>query len=172
MHRHRIWRPAFGACAAALLLAACSRTVADQPTGPEGTLNAARAEFRLTSEREGGIGTLYFRESVDGATGRYVATTHRICSVPQCQAAIDSASGTLDASVVAALIAEVESANIWSLRDDYGRTPNSADMMVHTLTAQLTGRDKSVRGDDGTFPDAARRVESALHAAITKARGR
>lgn len=172
MHRHQIWRPALGACAAAILLAACSRTVADQPTSPDGARNAARAEFRLTMEREGGIGTLYIRESVDGATGRYVATTHRICSVPQCQAAIDSASGTLDATVVSALMAEVESANLWSLRDEYGRTPNSADMMVHTLTTQLAGRDKSVRGDDGTFPGAARKVEGALHEAITKARGR
>ena len=162
----------FSTLAAALLLAACTRNVADQPTSPEGVRNASRSGFRLTMEREGGIGTLWIRESVDGATGRFVATTHRICSVPQCQAAIDSASGTLDATVVGTLMATVEGANLWSLRDDYGRTPNSADMMVHTLTTHLDGRDKSVRGDDGSFPDAARRVEAALHEAITKARGR
>jgi len=160
----------FTTLAAALLLAACSRHEADPPTSPGGVRSATRSSFRLTIEREGGIGTFWIRKSVDGATGRYVATTHRICSVPQCQAAIDSASGTLPPAVVATLIGAVEEARLFSLRDDYGRTRGGADMMVHTLTTQLDGRDKSVRGDDGTLPDAARRVEAALHEAIAKAR--
>jgi hypothetical protein len=157
--------------AAALGLVACSRTVADLATGPDSTRNAARAEFRIEMEREGGIGTLWIRESVDGATGRYLATTHRICSVPQCQAAIDSASGTLDAATIDGLMAVVDFARLSSLRDDYGRTEHAADMMVHTLRVRHDGRTKTIRGDDGTFPDAARIVEQALHEVIRKARG-
>jgi hypothetical protein len=45
-------------------------------------------------------------------------------------------------------------------------------MMTHTLRVRFDGRDKAVRGDDGTFPAAARQVEQALHQAIVKARGK
>jgi hypothetical protein len=123
-------------------------------------------------EREGGIGTLYMRESMEGETRRFVATTHRICSVSQCQAAIDSASGPLPMEAALAIAAAVNRANFWDLRDDYGRTPNSADMMEHRLTIRVNGRSKTVRGDDGSFPDEARQVQNALHTAIMAARQR
>ncbi|HYD51288.1 MAG TPA: hypothetical protein VEA99_01625 [Gemmatimonadaceae bacterium] len=159
-------------CVAVILLAACSRPIADVATGPDASAHAARADFRIVMERDGGLGSLWIRESVDGATGQWLATTHRICSVPQCQAAMDSATGTFDAATIASLMETVDFARLWTLADDYGRTPNSADMMDHTLKVRYDGRDKTVHGDDGTFPEPARRVSTALHEAIWKARGR
>ena len=171
MHARTIART-LGTGLALLSLAACARSVADLATGPDATRNVARAQFRIAMEREGGIGTLWIRESVDGATGRWMATTHRICSVPQCQAASDSASGTFDPATVDALMEVVDAARLWTLHDDYGRTEQAADMMTHTLSVRFDGRDKAVRGDDGTFLAPARQVAEALHEAIGKARSR
>jgi hypothetical protein len=155
------------------LVAGCTRAEPGVPTGLEGARTVATLPgFSILMEREGGIGTLYMRESMEGETRRFVATTHRICSVPHCQAAMDSASGALPFDAAIAIAAAVDRVNFWALKDDYGRTPNSADMMDYRLTIRSNGRSKTVRGDDGTFPDQAREVQNALHAAITAARQR
>lgn len=157
---------------ALLALAACARPERDAPTTPETARNAVAVEgFSISLEREGGLGSLLIRSAVDGQTSRWIATTHRICSVPSCQAAMDSASGTLRAEKVREIADAVEKSGIFGLADDYGRTPNSADMMTYTLSVRANGRAKSVRGDDGTFPQAAREVQALLERAITEARG-
>ena len=46
----------------------------------------------------------------------------------------------------------VRRASPWSVGGDHGRTPNSADMMTHTLRVRLDGRSTEVRGDDGGPP--------------------
>jgi hypothetical protein len=155
------------------VLAGCARQEPGMPTGLEAARTAASLPgFSILMEREGGIGTLYMRESMEGGTRRFVATTHRICSVPQCQAAMDSSSGDLPLEAAIAIASAVDRVNFWDLKDDYGRTPNSADMMEHRLTVRLNGRTKTVRGDDGSFPERAREVQNALHLAIIAARKR
>jgi len=151
------------------VLAACSPTRSSQPTSPEHA-NVTAAGLRIQVEREGGLGSIYQRRVIDGDAMTYVATTHRICSVPQCQAAIDSASGRLSAEALRTIAAAALSTAVWELRGDYGRTPNSADMFEHRLTVTTSGRSKSVKGDSGTFPEPASAVERAVEQAIIEAR--
>jgi hypothetical protein len=150
-------------------LAACSPAPATQPTSPD-LANLTAAGLRVEVEREGGLGGIYQRRVIDGDAMTYVATTHRICSVPQCQAAIDSASGRLSAEALRTIAAAALSPAVWELRADYGRTPNSADMFEHRLTLDVSGRKQSVKGDSGTFPEPASAVERAVEQAISDAR--
>lgn len=96
------------------------------------------------------------------ADGRFIATTHRICSVPQCQAAIDSTSGFLTPTAVTAIADAARRVAPWTVAGDHGRTPNSADMMMHLLRLRLDGRMTELRGDDGTFPSQAREVTAVV----------
>lgn len=157
--RARIFRLAL----AASLLAACTRP---EPPLATDVLGADASDDPLVVvEREGGLGGLWIRREVR-ADGRFVATTHRICSVPQCQAAMDSASGVLPPATVAELAGAIRRAAPWTVAGDHGRTPNSADMMTHTLRVRLDGRSTDVRGDDGTFPRQAREVAAAVEKAV------
>lgn len=144
---------------------ACTR--AETPAAVDARQQAASAaDLHLVVEREGGLGGLWIRREVR-ADGRFVATTHRICSVPQCQAAMDSATGTLAPATVAALADAVRRAAPWAVAGNHGRTPNSADMMDHTLRVRLDGRTTEVRGDDGTFPRQAQEIAAAVERAVS-----
>lgn len=149
-----------------LLTAACTRAEPAAATDSRQT-NVEAGDLHVVVEREGGLGGIWIRREVR-ADGRYVATTHRICSVPQCQAAMDSASGTLSSETVRTLAEAIRRAAPWSTAGDHGRTPNSADMMTHTLHLRLDGRTLEVRGDDGTFPRPAGEVDAAVETAIRK----
>jgi hypothetical protein len=150
-------------------LGACSPTRASQPTSPD-LASLTAAGLHIEVEREGGLGGIYQRRVIDGDAMTYVATTHRICSVSRCQAAIDSASGRLSAEALRTIAAAALAPAVWELRADYGRTPNSADMFEHRLTVNASGRTKSVKGDSGTFPEPASAVERAVEQAISEAR--
>ena len=148
--------------------AACSRTASTE-AAPD-LASASIASLHVVVEREGGLGGIYQRRVIDGDAMTYVATTHRICSVPQCQAATDSASGRLSTEALRTIAAAALSSEVWDLRADYGRTPNSADMFEHRLTVSANGRTKTVKGDSGTFPEPASAVERAVEQAIMDAR--
>src|SRR5215207_5013685 len=154
-----------------VLLAACTSAPPGGGTATTEVANtSAAAGLRVVTEKEGGLGGLWIRRAVDGDALTYVATTHRICSVPQCQAAIDSASGKISAESARAIAEAANRAAFWQLRSDYGRTPNSADMFTHVVRVQAPGRAKTVTGDDGSLPEAARAVEEAVERAVSAAR--
>jgi hypothetical protein len=55
-------------------------------------------------------------------------------------------------------------------KDDYGMTRNGADMMTYTIRLASNGRVRTIRGDDGSLPEAARTLMNTVHAAISTAR--
>jgi hypothetical protein len=90
--------------------------------------------------------------------------------VPNCQAALDSASGPLVTRSADSLFAVIEGLNPFALKDDYGITVGGADMITYTLRVNIGGRSKTIRADDGTMPDAMRKITDALRATIDAAR--
>ena len=151
-------------------LVACTNAQSGNGPGTTEVASSASAGVHVVTEKEGGLGGLWIRRTVDGDALTYVATTHRICSVPQCQAAIDSASGRISAESARAIAEAANRAALWQAKDDYGRTKNAADMFTHTLRVQSQGRSKTIRGDDGTMPEAARELEQAVERAVSEAR--
>jgi hypothetical protein len=139
-----------------------------------GTSIDSQATARATSEielvAEGGLGGMMLRSLVRGGGPTFLQTTHRICSVPSCQAAIDSASGTIKATTADSLFATIERENPFNLKDNYGRTVGGADMFTYTLRVQIGDRTKTVIADDGTMPEQMRRISEALRATIAAAR--
>jgi hypothetical protein len=139
-----------------------------------GTSIDSQATARATSEielvAEGGLGGMMLRSLVRGSGPTFLQTTHRICSVPSCQAAIDSASGTIKAATADSLFATIERENPFTLKDNYGRTVGGADMFTYTLRVQIGDRTKTVIADDGTMPEQMRRISEALRATIAAAR--
>ncbi len=132
-----------------------------------GTLNGAKLDLLA----QGGIAALQTRYTVDHDTRAYAYSLRHICS-DKCDAPIDSASGTLSPAAADSLFNLVWSESPYSLRDDYGTTPNAADMMNYTLSVTFDGSTKKIRADDGTMPDAMRRMADAVRGIVSAARGR
>ena len=135
------------------------------------TLDHARyssAEVELVGE--GGLAAFMTRHRVQGSGPSYLFTRHRICSVPSCQAALDSASGALITRTADSLFAVIEAQNPFALKDDYGITVGGADMITYTLRVRIGGRSKTIRADDGTQPEAMRKIADAIRATVEAAR--
>lgn len=126
------------------------------------------AEVELVGE--GGLAAFMTRHRVQGSGPNYLFTRHRICSVASCQAALDSASGPLVTRSADSLFAVIEGLNPFALKDDYGITVGGADMITYTLRVNIGGRSKTIRADDGTMPEAMRKIADALRATIDAAR--
>jgi hypothetical protein len=128
-------------------------------------LNGARLEL----VEEGGIAALSTAQTVrhDDRTFSYVR--RQICAA-NCPAPMDSASGTLSFAASDSLFNIVWNAQPGTLKDDYGPTPNSADMVTYTLRVVFANETKTVRADDGTMPPAMRQIVQAIHGIIAAAR--
>jgi hypothetical protein len=126
------------------------------------------AEIELVGE--GGLAAFATRHRVRGDGPSYLYTRHRICSVPSCQPAIDSAAGTLATRSADSLFALAEGLNVFSLKDDYGITVGGADMITYSLRVNVGGRSKTIRADDGTMPEPMRKLTDAVRATIDAAR--
>src|SRR5512146_3212618 len=131
-----------------------------------GTLNGANLELLA----EGGIAASQTRYTVDHDTHAYSYSLRHICS-DKCGAPMDSASGTLSPAAADSLSTLVWSESPYGLRDDYGTTPNAADMMNYTLSVTFDGSAKKIRADDGTMPDAMRKIADAVRGVVAVARG-
>lgn len=161
-----------GIALASLALAACTHrdpttAVPGVRNADFGTLNAAKLELVA----EGGIAALQMKYAVDHDARSWVYVQRHLCT-DKCGAPIDSASGTLSAAAADSLFSLVWSESPYGLRDDYGTTPNAADMMTYTLSVTFEGNTKRIRADDGTMPDAMRRIAEATRGIIAAARGK
>ena len=131
---------------------------------------AAHATSEVEIVTDGGLGGLTTRSLVRGNGPSFLYTMHRICSVPSCQAAIDSAAGSVAAATADALFAAVDRESPFDLKDDYGITVGAADMFVYTMRVKTGDRVKTIRADDGTMPAPMRRIAESLRATIAAAR--
>ena len=159
-----------GVVIAGIALAACTHrdptsTMPGAGSADFGTLNAAK----LALVAEGGIAALQVQYSVDHDTRAYVYSQRHICS-DKCGAPLDSASGTLSAAAADSLFSLVWAQSPYSLRDDYGTTSNAADMMTYTLTVTFESNTKKIRADDGTMPEAMRKIVDATRGIVGAAR--
>ncbi|HET7374506.1 MAG TPA: protealysin inhibitor emfourin [Gemmatimonadaceae bacterium] len=132
-----------------------------------GTLNGAKLELSA----EGGIAALQTKYTVDHDTRVYAYSLRHICS-DKCGAPMDTASGTLSPAAADSLFNLVLAESPYGLRDDYGTTPNAADMMNYALRVTFDGSTKTIRADDGTMPDAMRRIADSIRGVVTAARGK
>ena len=153
---------------AAAIGVACSRTGAT--LDPEAAARASYATAEVELIAEGGLGGLMIRSYVRGTGPTFLHTMHRICSVPSCQPALDSASGPIKAAAADSLFALIERESPFNLKDDYGITVGGADMFSYTLRVRIGDRAKTVRADDGTMPAPMRRIAESLRETIAAAR--
>jgi hypothetical protein len=163
MKRSRLITAAF-----AFVVIACSTNGTRLDPESAATASYANAEVELVGT--GGLGGFMTRSIVRGSGPTFLHTMHRICSVPSCQAALDSASGGLRRAASDSLFATIDAASPFTLKDDYGITVGGADMVTYTMRVTIGDRTKTVRADDGTMPEPMRRVAEALRAAIAAAR--
>lgn len=153
----------------AVAVAACSTSGTKlDPESAAQSASYATAEVELVGT--GGLGGFMTRSVVRGSGPSFLHTMHRICSVPNCQAALDSAAGSLRRSASDSLFATIDRAAAFNLKDDYGITVGGADMVTYTLRVTMGDRTKTVRADDGTMPEPMRRIAEALRATIAAAR--
>ena len=153
----------------AVSLAACSR---HDPTSASparvdnvGSSNGSRLEL----VEEGGIAALSTTYSVRHDDRVFSFARRHICSAG-CPAPLDSASGTLSVAASDSLFGIVSAAQPGTLKDDYGSTPNSADMVTYTLRVVSDNETKTVRADDGTMPSAMRKIVDGIHGTVAAAR--
>ena len=150
-------------------IAACSR---HDPTSASparidniGALNGARLDL----VEEGGIAALSTTYAVRHDDRAFTFVRRHICSA-NCPAPMDSASGALSVTASDSLFTIVSNAQPATLKDDYGTTPNGADMVTYTLRVVLDNETKIVRADDGTMPSAMRKIVDAIHGIVAAAR--
>ena len=150
-------------------VAACSGR---GPTSPSparidnvGALNGARLDL----VEEGGIAALSTSYSARHDDGAFTFVRRHICSA-NCPAPLDSASGKFSPAASDSLFTIVSNAQPGTLKDDYGTTPNGADMVTYTLRIVLDNETKIVRADDGTMPSAMRKIVDAIHGIVAGAR--
>jgi hypothetical protein len=153
----------------AAIVAACARR---DPTSAAATridnvqaLDGARLEL----VEEGGIAALATRQTVRHDDRAFFYVRRQVCA-GKCPAPMDSASGTLSFAASDSLFNIVWNAKPGTLKDDYGPTPNSADMVTYTLRIVFANETKTVRADDGTMPAAMRQIVQAIHGIIAAAR--
>jgi hypothetical protein len=149
------------------LTVACA--CASSPTVDNGSdfdsFNGARVE----ASAEGGFAALSISRKVDHDTRAFSFSQRRICGTA-CPAPMDSASGTLAPAVTDSIFNVILQDARTLSRDDYGLTKNAADMMTYTIRLTANGRVRTIRGDDGTLPGAARHIINTIQAAISSAR--
>jgi len=124
-------------------------------------LNGARLEL----VEEGGIAAFSTTYVVRHDDRVFSFSRRHICST-SCPAPLDTASGTLPQSASDSLFNVVVNAQPGTLKDDYGATPNSADMITYTLRVTLDNATKTIRADDGTMPAAMRKMVEVIHGII------
>lgn len=129
--------------------------------------NAAGAMIEVTAE--GGIAALSNRQRAQHDDRRFVLVQRRLCSTT-CLAPMDSASGTLSIGATDSLFSIVLGQARLLEKDDYGTTRNGADMMTYSIVLTADGRTRTIRGDDGTMPEPARRILAAVRETISAAR--
>ena len=150
------------AIAAVALTAACARREGGPAGAARGESTTAMPEhFHLSVTRSGGIAGMLTTATYDGDTRRY----------ERAERGAPVVSGELPADSVRTL-ARLVVDSVPEMKADYGRTPNAADMFEYVVEAtwgsEADGLNSyTVRADDGTAPDALRRIVSlALDAAI------
>jgi hypothetical protein len=131
-----------------------------------GTLNGSSLELSTV----GGLAGLQVHQLVRHDERTYVSTTRRICS-PVC-APVDSIAGALPAAADDSLFNIAWQQDPFAMKDDYGHTPGSADMVTYTLTVTFNGRTKSLTADDGTMPAPMRTIVESMRGIINAAAGR
>src|SRR5689334_14062961 len=151
---------------AAITAGACTHSSSgpaapSRPVDSFGTLNGAHIE--LTAE--GGIAALSTSWRADHDDRSFAYARRQICGA-KCPAPMDSASGALTPAAADSLFSVVWSLAPMNLHDDYGTTRGGADMFAYTLRITFDGTTKTVRADDGTMPDAMRRIVVILGATI------
>lgn len=151
----------------AAMFAACSRHDPTSATPARadnvGTLTGARVEL----VEEGGIAALSTTYSARHDDRAFAFSRRHICSA-NCPAPLYSTSGVLSAAASDSLFNTVLEAQPGTLKDDYGTTPNSADMFTYTLRVVLDNEIKTVRADDGTMPSAMRKIVDAIHGIVPR----
>lgn len=157
---------------ASFALAACTHrdptsTTPGAGSADFGTLNAAK----LVLVADGGIAALHVQYAVDHDTRAYAYSQRHICAV-NCGAPMDSASGTLSPAAADSLFSLVWAQAPYGLHDDYGTTAGGADMMTYTLSVTFEGNTKKIRADDGTMPEAMRKMVEATRGIVAEARGK
>lgn len=154
---------------ASLAVAACSNT-ATSP-GRTGTLSRDFGTFNgatVELTEQGGIAGLTSTRVVRHDDRFYTYAQRRMCT-GTC-APLDSASGFLSPAATDSLFTIVFAASPYDLKDDYGTTKNSADMIVYSLRITTSEGAKTIRADDGTMPPQMHQVVSAVHGTISAAR--
>ena len=124
---------------------------------------------RLELVEEGDIAALSTTRTVRHDDRAFSFVRRQICAA-NCPAPMDSASGTLSFAAADSLFNIVWNAQPGTLKDDYGPTPNSADMVTYTLRIVFANETKTIRADDGTMPAAMRQIVDAIHGIVTAAR--
>jgi hypothetical protein len=130
-----------------------------------GSFNDASVEVTA----QGGIAALSVTHRVTHDTRAFVYSQRHLCG-QTCGAPLDSASGTLAANVTDSLFNIVLEQARAGLKDDYGTTPNSADMMTYTVTIRANGSTKTARANDGTMPAPMRQIVSSVRDVIAAER--
>jgi len=132
-----------------------------------GSFNGAKVEITA----EGGFAALSVVHRVEHDTRAFVYAQDRLCGTT-CGAPLDSASGTLPATTTDSLFNIVLQNARRLPKDDYGITRNGADMMSYTIRLTSQGRVRTIHADDGTLPEPARQIVSAVRETISAVRGR
>jgi len=149
-------------------LAACagrtSTETGDPRTNEVPGANGAKVEILA----EGGIAALAINHVVRHDDRYYQYTMRHLCN-NGC-AAQDSASGSLSAAANDALFSTILAQSPFTLKDNYGVTANSADMMGYTVRITIGGNTKTITGDDGSMPQQVRQIVAAVQQTISAAR--
>lgn len=167
----RIQLDRLASIASLVFLSACSaNTSATTASGADplndfGSFNGARVEVSA----QGGFAALDVRDAASHDDRSYVHVQRHICA-QNCGAPMDSTSGAMTAAASDSLFnIALEQARLLD-RTDYGVTKGGADMMSYTLRITSGGATRTVTADDGTMPDAMRRIVDALRTSIAAAR--
>src|SRR6185503_20034087 len=153
----------------AAAVAACARRDPTSATPSRIDNVAALNGARLELVEEGGIAAFSTTRTVRHDDRAFTFVRRHICSA-NCPAPLDSASGTLSTTASDSLFNIVWNAQPGTLKDDYGTTPNSADMVTYTLRVVFDNTTKSIRADDGTMPAAMRKIVDAIHGIVAAGR--
>ncbi len=150
-------------------LTACAGTTATQAGSVASKPQANFSGATIDVVQEGGFAALSIRRAVTHDDRRYVTSTRRMCT-SNCGAPTDSASGLLTAGAADSLFAAITAQDPFSLKDDYGVTKGSADMITYRVRITANGKSKSVRFDDGSMPEPMQKILLALQTTLFAAR--
>jgi hypothetical protein len=159
-------RSALLGVAVALATMACAST---SPTIDAGTDFGNFAGAKVEIAAEGGFAALSVMHRVDHDTRTFAFSQRRICGAT-CAAPMDTTDGVLSPAKTDSLFNIVLQNARALTKDDYGITKNGADMMAYAIRITAEGRTRTIRGDDGSLPDAARQIVAAIRQTISAAR--